>query len=207
MKKAIVLFFFCTTAFSFSIQLVDKNSEHIDETIAEILKVQQTLLLPLELTEIPSCAQSGFLTVQMTPQYLIEFLQTGRFLIAVHQDQIVGYLLLDQIEQYLHWAEGKRFDSEWDLQTLQTMGYIDQIAVAREFAKQGVGTALINSAKKLSERGLLTDILSAPYRNEASLRFFTARGFANIGTMYIEQTATSPPHATAVMLWLPSTEH
>ncbi len=207
MKKTIsmiLFFFFNTSGFSLTIQVIDKNAEKIEETITEILAIQKSLLLPLEISEIPSYAQSGFLTIQMTPQYLLDFLRTGRFLIAVHQDQIVGYLLLDQIEQYLNWANGNQFKSEWNLKSFQNLQYIDQIAVDRKFTRQGIGTALVDYAKKLSAEGLLTDILFTPYHNHASMQFFTTNEFLDIGTMHIEKTAKYPQHATSVMLWLPN---
>ena len=206
MKKAIsmiLFFFFYTSGFSLTIQVIDKNAEQIKETVTKILAIQKSLLLSLEISAIPSYAQSGFLTIQMTPQYLLNFLRTGKFLIAVHQDQVVGYLLLDQIEQYLNWAEGKQFKSEWNLKSFQNLQYIDQIAVDRKFMRQGIGTALVNCAKKLSAEGLLTDILFTPYHNHASMQFFTTNEFLDIGTMHIEKTAMYPPHATSVMLWLP----
>lgn len=197
-------FFFPLWGLPITLRLVDRDSERVEETIVAILKIQKSLLLSLEATEMPSYAQTGFLTIRMTNQYLLDFLQTGKFLLAFHHDQLVGYLLLDKIDHYLKWAHGKQFKSKWDLQALHKIAYIDQIAVIRHLAKQGIGTALVDYAKMLSPHGLLTDILYAPYSNQASMRFFAAQKFVELGIMQVEKTVAYPEHATSVMLWLPN---
>jgi len=186
-----------------TLELVEKDSARVEETIDAILEMQKSLLLPLELTECPDSAQTGFLTIEMTHTYLRELLHSGKFLIAFYEDQPVGYLLLDKIDSYLQWVKGKHFASEWDLQTLRQINYIDQIAVVRKYAKHGIGTALVDYAKKLSPQGILADILSAPYPNQASMHFFAAQKFIELGILQVEKTAKYPAHAVAIMLWLP----
>ena len=197
-----LLFFFPFLGSALTFQVINKDAEQIEEIITEILEIQKSLLLPLEISEIPLYLQTGFLTIQMTHQYLLDFIQTGKFLIAVHQNQIVAYLLLDQMEKYLNWADSNQFNSGVDLRSFQNIQYIDQIGVVPEFARQRIGTALIEQAKRLSPDGLLTDILSSPHCNHASLCFFAANGFLHIGTMQIKKTAKYQKHATSVMLWL-----
>jgi GNAT superfamily N-acetyltransferase len=196
-------FFSTLCGLPITLELIEKDSERIEETIDAILEIQKSLLLPLELTEWPDIAETGFLTIEMTRTYLQELLHTGKFLIAFYEERPVGYLLLDTIDSYLQWAEGKYFASDWDLQTLREINYIDQIAVVRKYAKHGIGTALVDFAKKLSPQGILSDILSAPYPNQASMHFFAAQKFVELGILQVEKTARYPAHAVAIMLWLP----
>ena len=116
---------------------------------------------------------------------------------------MVGYLCLEEINEYIDWAQGRRFDSEWNLNSLRNVKYIDQIAVLTPFVKQEIETNLINHAKNLSPNGILTDTLSKPYPNLSSMALFTNNGFVNLGTMQIEATDTLPAHQISLMLWLP----
>jgi hypothetical protein len=83
------------------------------------------------------------------------------------------------------------------------MGYIDQIGISQNFIRKGIGTVLVKRAKELSPHGLLTDILIAPQLNQASLSFFSAQGFQEIGVMDIEGREGRPSLRTSVRIWLP----
>lgn len=179
-----------------TIEVIERSEP---EVIEAVLGIQKTLLAPL--SEVPPFAEAGFLTIEMTHEYLEKFLQTGKILIARQEGRIVGYLLLDRIDGFIDWAKDKRFDSEWNLERLRGIQYIDQIAVLRSYARQGIGTALVEEAKKLSPRGILIDILFAPYSNHASMQFFASQGFVPLGIVYVEAYSKRAAHATSVMLW------
>jgi len=205
MKFLWILFFFPLLGYTAMIEVINTYSKKADERIAEILAIQKSLYLPLETTKIPAHAKNGFLSIQFGAEYLRElFDRGGRFILACEQDQVVGYLLLARMTEYLDWARPQRFESTWDLESLGGIQYIDQIAVSPKFAKHGIGSALVAQAKKLSPQGLCTDILVEPCSNEASLQFFTTRGFSQIGIMHIQATNEYPQHATAVELWIPN---
>lgn len=210
MKKYLLFFLtICRSlvGLSTSLQIIDNKSENIEEIIAKILEIQKSLLIPIEAVEMPDFADTGFLTIRMTPDYLRNFLDTGKFIMAFRGKQVAGYLLLDDIEGFLKWAQGRRFDSEWDLESLRGIQYIDQIGIPTKFAKQGIGKELINFAKSLSPKGLLTDNLFDPYPNPASAAFFTSQGFTHLGVMHVEATAIRPAHKISVMLWHPEDPH
>lgn len=188
---------------SFSIQTIDIESENIDAVIIEVLAIQKTQLLSLTTTEISEFAQNGFITIERTPVYLREFLKKGKIITVYHQDQMIGYLLLENMDGYINWAHGRQFDSELNLDELKTLNYIDQIAVLMSFVGRGVETALVNYAKYLSPQGILTDTLYRPYPNLASMALFENNGFAKLGILYVEATNVLPAHQIFLMLWLP----
>lgn len=187
----------------FSYQMVDADSDNKETVIAEILTVQESLLIPLEATELPTFAQTGFITIQRSPQYLLKFLEKGKILVTHHQNQVIGYLLLEEIDGYIHWAQGRRMDVELSLASLDGVKYIDQVAVLTPFVQQGIETALIRHAKELSPNGILTDILAKPHPNLASMALFRNNGFIHLGSVYVEATDPLPAHQVALMLWLP----
>lgn len=63
-------------------------------------------------------------------------------------------------------------------------GEIDQLYVAPEFQRRGIGTALLEKARELSPEGLG---LFTHRRNEKARRFYEARGFVAV------RFGTSPP--------------
>lgn len=175
-----------------SLEIVEGDGEEI---VSEILAVQKALLLPLDVTEIPEFAKSGFLTVAMTPEYVQA---CEKRVLAYVDGKVVGYVILETIERFKEWAEGREFTG--DLGPLSNFYTIDQIGVLTPYARQGVGTALVNYAKKLSPGGLLTDAVLEPYPNLASMAFFQRQGFRLLGTMEIKATELLPAHKTSVFL-------
>lgn len=196
-------FIFCDGLFAapLTLDIIDFRSENKEEIVHAILEIQESLLFPIEATEYPAFAENGFLTIRMTPEYLYDFISTDRIIVGYCGNEMTGYLLLGSIEGYLDWARGKRFDSAWNLYSLGSAQYIDQIGVATSCSQQGVGTALVNCAKMLSPGGLVTDILLEPHHNKASTAFFIKKGFTNIGIMHVEANAIRPAHKTLVMYW------
>src|SRR5579863_3865888 len=112
MKSLWILFLFPFLGHTTMIEVIDTYSQKAEERIAEILAIQQSLYLPLEATEIPPHAKNGFLSIQFSAEYLRElFDRGGRFILACDQDQVVGYLLLARMAEYLDWAKPQRFES------------------------------------------------------------------------------------------------
>ncbi len=188
---------------SFSLQIIDVDSVNKEAIIEEILTIQKSLLIPLEETTMPSFAQTGFITIQRSPQYLLKFLEKGIIIVAYHQNQMVGYLSLEEIDGYIDWARGRRLDAERSLDSLDGVKYIDQVAALTTFANQEIETVLINLAKELSPYGIMTDTLAKPYPNLAAMALFRKNGFVNLGTLYVEETDALPQHQIELILWLP----
>lgn len=192
----LILFFLVLVAPIFGTPAIQVFDSPDEEIIEGILAIQKTLVLPLDSEERPV---NGFLMIQMTPDYLRQF--KGKFLIAYCDGEMAGYLLLGEMEEFIDWAKGRRFDSAWNLEALRNIHYIDQIAVLTPFARQGVGKALVDAAKAISTDGLLTDILLEPITNQASIAFFTRQGFAPMGVMHIDPSARFAAHKIYLMLW------
>lgn len=182
------------------LQTIDKNWENKEEVIGEILQIQRTLVLPLDIAEMPAFAETGFLTIGMTPEYLQGFLEEGMAIVAFEDERMVGYLLLDRAEGFLKWAEGRKVSVS--LEALREWHYIDQIAVLTECSKQGIGKALVEEAKNLAPNGLMVDILIEPYCNAASLAFFAKQGFTPFAIMEIEANHLRPAHKISVLTLL-----
>jgi GNAT superfamily N-acetyltransferase len=195
--------FFPILGSSFLLRSIDKHAENKEEVIATVLDIQKSLLLPLDVMEMPDFAKTGFITIQMDPQYLDNFLQEGEIIVAYHEKQIIAYLLLDAIDSYITWAEQQSVDLKEDLISLSGSKYIDQIGVLSAYARNGIGTALIDYAKSRSSKGLLADILLEPYPNRASSAFFDHCGFVCLGTVQVNANHLRPAHNTSVFYWSP----
>ena len=187
MKYFILVVLFFTPLYS--LEIVE------GEGVAEILAIQNSLVAPLEAEKQP---EFGFITIARSAEYLQK---CEKRILAYVEGQVAGYMLLESVEGYLQWAKGRKFDG--DLSKLGRSYYIDQIGVSSAFARQGIGTALVEYAKKVSPDGLLADILWEPNRNEASITFLKKQGFSLLGVMEVEATDRLAEHKIAIFLWTP----
>lgn len=200
-----------TTFLSFSIEVVDKTAENKGKVIEEVLAVQRALIYDPHSPVPFEGKEKGFLTVRMCEETLFDLLdKEGKIITARSNDRMVGYLLLSDCEDFLSWAENKKFESSWTIAQLRAflsplkVQYIDQIGVKHEYARLGVGTALVNKAQSMSEAGLITDILCAPHQNEASIAFFTKKGFVEIGVVHVDaHPVVFFDHKTALFFFKP----
>jgi hypothetical protein len=185
-----------------SFQIINADSNNKETIIAEILSIQDSLLIPLNTAQIHTLTQTNFIIIHRSSQYLLKLLEKGIFIVAYYQKQMVGYLLLDEIDGYIKWAQGRRFDGKQSIDSLGSVKYIDQVAVLTSFEQKGIETALINHAKECSPTGIMTDILAKPFPNLSSMNLFQNNGFVNLGTLYIEATNALQAHQVVLMLWL-----
>lgn len=138
--------------------------------------------------------RNGFLISGYSATEVEELVQSDGFvLIATSQEhRPVGYLIATSGQSYQRrhpttavvWEsrEGSReivrtFDSG-------AFTYLDQVAVAREFSGQGVGTSLLRAALAKNVRSLLfSAVIDKPWRNERSHRVFEKAGFVAVGRL------------------------
>jgi ribosomal protein S18 acetylase RimI-like enzyme len=124
----------------------------------------------------------------------------GAVLAARSPSTLVGYCLVADVSEYhaLVGASGHALPRHTSARR-----YILQIATRRGYQRQGVGTALLAGAKQLGSRGLVTDVLIAPVRNEVSLHFFERNGFESIGDLELPSYRTFGATRTRVFEWVP----
>ena len=83
------------------------------------------------------------------------------------EDKVLGYLFLELKD-----------NKEASNQKFRTTLYIDDICVAKEHRREGIGEALFNFAKELAISLKCDDItLNVWSGNEAALKFYTKHGF------------------------------
>lgn len=193
---------------------VDAAHKQIDEIIEEILKIQQSLLVNrLDPKKVaPELIEGGFLVTQMTHSDLKDLLRDGKILGICDGsgsgDVLAGYLILTPLSSLTQYTE--RYDlslaisrSDWDcFMASSDRYYVEQIAVAKSYAKQGIGTALLQASQKLSPQGLMAAILFEPYNNRASYALFTQKGhFDAVGSLDLKDYPGFRDLKSSMMMW------
>lgn len=200
------LIFLSHSAFAIELKIIEKNSPDRDLVITEMLGLQRSLIVDPCIKHPPA---HGFLLIKMNSDYVRHLLnwQHGRLIAAYASGELVGYLLLVDTTGFTHLYENlsigvfESFLSE-DF-CLDTLGYIEQIAIKSRYTKKGLGTLLVNKAKQLYPDGLITDVFIHPIKNLASLSFFAKNGFNHAGYLHQEKTKNIVAHKTQVFMWAP----
>jgi ribosomal protein S18 acetylase RimI-like enzyme len=199
---------------SFSIEVFNQYSPLKHEVIDELLSLQWSLIIPLQLPIPEENAKNGFLLIPMTPQYVHGLLdqKQGLIVCAYAGESLVGYVLLVDISEFKELYEDGNLgyiETTRDLERLKmafsqsNIGYIEQIGVRAGYTRMGIGTELINACKKIKPGGLVADVFLEPLKNEASLQFFSRQGFEKSGTLY-QFPRESFPHAHRTQVFLQS---
>jgi len=200
--------------------LTDQNSPSKDRVIEELLTLQRSLIIPIQHPIPNQYIQDGFLFIPMNPEYLNNLLEQkdGCIVGAYLEEILVGYILLTDISEFKELyreASIGSIETTMDMQKLESLlmpssiGYIEQIGVTTSHSRKGIGSLLINTCKKLKPGGLVADVFIDPMKNEASLHFFSHKGFQEFGILYQNPRADFPyAHRTQVFFWnlMPPTE-
>ena len=206
-----VLFAIQLFAVEKSIFIIDKTSEKKDQIIDDVLQLQQSLIVdPFLKEELP---ETGFLLIKMQASYIQQLLEekNGRIIASYNQNELMGYIILTEVSEFMELYQDPKigsFECEVPLDSLETyfknqaVGYIEQIAVKKEYAKKGIGNILVTICKNLAPDGLIADIFIDPIVNFASLAFFAKMGFYEIGTLSQKPKNNFFAHHTRVFCWL-----
>lgn len=177
-----------------SIVVVDKNNVSSDQVIVDLLSLQKTLIVCP--TDIPEAfMQTGFLLVPMTPEYVASLLEKKEGqIICLYQDQtLLGYIILTiatEFEELYQDSLTGRFETPLNLSDVHNwlsdkdVGYIEQIGVRPGYSRKGIGSQLLEKAKKIKPHGLVCDVFIYPVKNNPSLRFFYDQEFTEPGILY-----------------------
>ena len=189
-----------------------KIIREIDETvIADVLALQKSLLINRTQSVKPEQTQGGFLVVEKSADDLREFIRSGGEILAQYESGVlVGYVMLTSVqvleraytagyaELSLEMAEKK-----WHEYIKHSNHYIQQIAVAPEKRRSGVGQALVSACREMSPGGVAADILFAPtpFVNSTSYKFFIQNGFRDAGSLEIKSLKGFQPCQTRIVFW------
>lgn len=196
-----------------SINIIDQYSHSKNETIDDLLSLQQSLIIPLQIPIPEENAKKGYLLIQMTPEYINNLLEqkNGLIVCAYHKKSLLGYVLLIDISEFKELYEDENIGSietDIDLSVLEKLlsqpnvGYIEQIGVRSDYSRKGIGTQLIETCKRIKSNGLVADVFLEPLKNEASLQFFSKKGFKKTGILYQQPRKDFPhSHCTQVFFW------
>ena len=199
-----------------SYYIIDKYTKDNSDLIQEVLTLQRSLIVDNQTPdELPiQFKENGFLTVRKTAEELAQTLQNeGKIIIARHKGELIGYLILTELENYFSWmSSAKQVEIDLPLEISELESYyidkrvklLDQIGIATHYAKHGIGKRLVEIAKELSPHGLSTDILYKPFTNRASFAFFAKQGFRHVAKIHV---FGRPPKRILVEihveLWMP----
>ena len=196
------------------LQIID-NPASKEDLIRELLTLRQPLVVDFSEKELPDLASFyGFLFPPTTLDRVKLFFEKyeGKIITAYLDEELVGFLALTDASVFTelyHEPNYGSFDCTENLDTLEQdfltkrIGYVTEIAVKTGYCKKGIGTSLLNAAKRLMPQGLVADIYLYPFANNASLSFFAKKKFREIGTLYLKHRDTLNALRTRVVYWTP----
>ncbi|CDR35176.1 GNAT family N-acetyltransferase [Criblamydia sequanensis] len=190
------------------VYVISKATPQKDEMIKKVLELQETLLVDPLASISQDSLKDGFLLTAMDADYINYLLnEKNGVIICVTQKQVLlGYAILVNTSQFKKLFENEsvgQLDSALQMDDFarNDSAYIEQIAVRKSAARQGIGSKLIDTCKKL-KHALLADVFINPVSNDASLQFFTDQGFENVGILYQQPTEKLPfSQELKVFLW------
>lgn len=198
---------------SISINIINQYSPSKNEVINDLLALQRSLIVPLQIPIPEENAKNGFLLIQMTSEYVNNLLeQKDGLIVSAYQGQsLLGYILLIDISEFKELYEDEKIgfiETNIDLTVLEkllsqpNLGYIEQIGVKPGYSRKGIGTQLIEASRKLKPNGLVADVFLEPLTNEASIHFFSKNGFKKVGILHQHPRKDFPhSHRTQVFFW------
>jgi predicted GNAT superfamily acetyltransferase len=152
---------------------------------ASVLDIERVHDLARELrVEHGPFASSGFLVDTWTVAEFEQFLRMGvRLYVAESHAVLDGFLLLFDADQWRRFRPAWESDVVWQSASRADYFFVDQIAVRRAVARQGVGRALYDHLASVQGMTMVyAEIVSGPMPNTASLLFHQAMGFEIVGT-------------------------
>lgn len=132
----------------------------------------------------PLAGQTGFLLWAQSPAtYGTRLACTKHFVVAEAGSRIVGFLMAYSLEELTEISRSMSYED----QVLKNFGerysnstiYPDQIGVLPSHKRQGIGGMMDDKLQELAPNvGCATVIGHAPIRNNASIAYFTSRGYS-----------------------------
>lgn len=193
--------------------ITDKNSPDKLKVISNLLALQQSWQVDIRSQKNEVYENSGFLFVRMKPESVLDLLDNkdSKIIWVKHNDEMAGYIILTTIQEFfdlyvnssIRTFEGDNLPLLEEYLISNDVKYIEQIAISINHVKKGIGIKLVNAAKELSPKGLVCAILTKPFKNQASLRFFSHHGFLPQGHLNCIECADWPTYQTRVLFWSP----
>lgn len=164
----------------------------------------------------------GFLVGNLSKSLLQNFLKDGGSLyVAEMGHQVVGYLLLTSIKEFLGYfspeyqTESSKSQEEVSLnpnprhpgilKDVRQDFFVYHIAVSRSAPRGGFGSQLLKQViADHPARGLTADVLIEPFLNEASVSFFKKHGFSEVATAQYKKYKTFGDLKTVILRRLPA---
>lgn len=210
MKPFILLLLFVSSSlYSYTIHVTDTFSSDKEEVISRLLDLQGSWVVDIRKELSPADLQQGFLIVRATSESMLELVdvKNAKILWVEEEGEFLGYLLLTDMREFFDLYVNspiRTFDCHVNQvnfeQTLilNNTLYVRQIAIKKEAARFGVGTQLLDEAKRRSPSGLVAVVLTEPCENKASRTFFSKHGFSCIGYLNCVASSLWPAYQSAV---------
>ena len=135
--------------------------------------------------------ESGFIITVWSSQELNEIIERGGelFFLLDQYQKPVGYLLVSSVDEFLSQLQGNyhNLDTTQILQKKETWKYIYQIAVHKNFVRNGIGSLLLSYLKKIyAGTFFISDYMFEPYLNEASKTLFIKMNFRTAAELHLK---------------------
>ncbi len=155
------------------------------EDVSKIRKLAESLRINLNKPQ-----EGGFLVhVTYTQGYAARLAKNPFFYVAEREGEMAGFLMCFEdkaLENLVQRGVMTAEDNTFDFIFSQPRPFlvVDQIGVDRDYARQGVGRALMqglfDDPRGIKIKDLYAEILHAPARNQTSINFFSSLGFRGI---------------------------
>jgi ribosomal protein S18 acetylase RimI-like enzyme len=190
---------------------------HIDRICELVIECQSKLLMK-NLEKINNYdLNQGFLVHEWSLDSLKKLLSSSStsLLICIIDDKknkLAGYLLLTSINNLIEHMnpelgkfeldENVIRDKQWkQLTSSSHVRYIEQTGVATEYHRLGIGSSLIELAKKQSSESICTCVMFWPYSNSASANLKIKNGFQPVGIWYQIICPEFVPFKATIFIW------
>lgn len=144
-----------------------------------IVKIRKPILTP-EVQTNYELSKSGFLIGDYSLQEFEEDMK-DIFLVAVENDELVGYIVLSKLKEYFDndsktWSQEAYKEKYYSSDTIE----VKVLCVSNFYVNRGIGSALLQRAFDLLDvkyRRIASIITLAPIPNYQSLNFHLHKGF------------------------------
>lgn len=195
-----------------TLHITDHTCFDKEDVVTKVLELQSSWQVNIREPQDVNTSLEGFLFIRMTPAGLLDLLdiRKAQIIWAEEEGEFLGYLILTPMDEFFDLyinSPIRTFDCKIDHNIFLQEGllYIEQIAVRKQNAHQGIASSLLDVAKQLAPKGLVAAVLTEPFANLASLNFFLKNGFTQVGFLNCIECPEWPAYQTTILIHLRAT--
>lgn len=178
------------------------NVDQHESVLRSVLRLQEKWIVKAEHAD----TLSGFLISALSFAELMGLIRGGSELwCSIGHSRLLAYCLITPPSEFTSLFKDEdrgRFFAEGDINFLETR-YLFQVCTDKAISRKSVGSDLLGYLLKKVNCPLITDILTSPLNNSASIQFFKKNGFLEIGDLELAGYRDFGKLTSRVLIWNP----